>query len=172
MKFNKNSFPLLEINKFVKSYIYIYEKINKIYSGDQSIDYSDYYSSDGKAFLADTRSEINSMIIRIFTLADSAVARLQWDHGVTIVTDTANQSESCRIAVSQYIMLAGEDTGEDTGEGGGGLWVARLLVQRRWWISRYGRPIIIHIFRITSVRTNLERASAGHNSSSSCHPRK
>lgn len=57
------------------------------------------------------------MIIRIFTLADSAVARLQWDHGVTIVTDTANQSESCRIAVSQYIMLAGEDTGEDTGEG-------------------------------------------------------
>lgn len=52
------------------------------------------------------------MIIRIFTLADSAVARLQWDHGVTIVTDTANQSESCRIAVSQYIMLAREDTGE------------------------------------------------------------
>lgn len=57
------------------------------------------------------------MIIRIFTLADSAVARLQWDHGVTIVTDTANQSESCRIAVSQYIMLAGEDTGEGGGSG-------------------------------------------------------
>ena len=30
---------------------------------------------------------------------------------MTIVTDTANQSESCRIAVSQYIMLAGPCTG-------------------------------------------------------------